>query len=87
MGVTTAYLVAGTVPETEGFRAMAVRVLVWSQAEMDSVASWVCSFEPVSCIGSLHAGDDAGEIDFMAESVEQYHRIVDYVASWNGESR
>ncbi|WP_280319925.1 hypothetical protein [Nocardia wallacei] len=75
-----------TVPATEGFQAMAVRVLVWSEAEMDSVASWVCSFEPVSCIGSCSPEDGAGQISFFAEDLEQYHRLVDYVASWNGEA-
>jgi hypothetical protein len=69
---------------------MAIRVLLDAEtedeawAEMDAIIGWVNSFERIPSVGSFDP-KALGEISFLASSVEQYRRVVDYVASWDGE--
>jgi hypothetical protein len=69
-----------TVPTTEGFRAMAIRVLADTMEEIDDIVFWVTGFENISFIGSWDERS-LGEVSFLASSVEQYQRIVGYVAA------
>lgn len=71
-------------PDTLGFRWMSISIMVDSEADVKRVIGWVNQFEPISAIGAVHPHH--AEVGFYAESLEQLHRIVDYVASWEGET-
>jgi len=75
-----------TRPVTVGFASMAVTVLVDTAADIERVIGWVQQFEQIGAIGSWHGGQILGEVSFHATSIEQYQRLVGYVASWEGET-
>ncbi|PEH74624.1 hypothetical protein CRM89_00285 [Nocardia sp. FDAARGOS_372] len=70
---------------TKGFQAMSVDVLVESESDVERIIDWVAQFEQINAYGSWDDGKKFGRVTFCAESVEQYQRLVDYVASWDGE--
>lgn len=64
---------------------MAVTVLVESESDVEACMFWVLQFEGISAIGSWDESKGIGEVDFYADSIEKFQRIVEYVASWDGE--
>ncbi|WP_280265357.1 hypothetical protein [Nocardia wallacei] len=76
---------ARTVPSTQGFQSLAITVAIDSADDAERVMDWVRQFEQVGMLGSVNS-DGYGEVHVFAETLEQAHRIVDYMASWDGDA-
>ncbi len=71
--------------DTAGLRRMAITVTVDTKADVERVIGWVSQFEQIPALGSW-TDSRGGAAIFYAQSLEELHRTVDYVASWDGET-
>lgn len=71
---------------TKGLKGMAISVIVDNADDLERITRWVKQFEHISAVESWDGhGSDSGEVCFLAGDTLQYQRVVDYVASWEGE--